>query len=122
MADVSFTGLKAREYVAGLWAGMGRIIDPHRTVRGWFHYPRAFLPTFVILAIAVLLRTAFGVQYGLVPGLLVPYVFIFATAGAVPYCAFDTRSRETWQEVLKWIVWALAPSLIAGYYFLLKPK
>jgi hypothetical protein len=122
MASISFTGLKAREYVEGLWAAIERRTDPHRTMTGWFHYPRAFLPTLVVLVLGVLLGTAFGERYGFWPVIVALNALVYASMGAMPYSAFDTKSHETWQTVLKWVFFGLAPSLIAGYYFLLKPK
>jgi hypothetical protein len=122
MALISFTGLKAREYVEGLWAAMERRTHPHRTMTGWLHYPRALLPMLVILVLGVPLGTAFGVLYGFWLVAVALNVFLFASNGALPYSAFDTKSHETCQKILKWVVWALAPSLIVGYYFFVKSK
>jgi hypothetical protein len=122
MVSISFTGLKAREYVVGLWLAMERVIDPHRTMIRWLHYPRAFWLTLPVLALGVLLGTIFDRRYGFGFVAVAIYATMFATAGGAPYAAFDTKSYETLRKVVKWVVWALAPSLIAGYYFLPKPK
>lgn len=94
-AHISFTGLKAREYVVGLWAGIARISGSHRTMRSWVHFPRVFCPAAVALTFGVLLGAAFRVQFGYVFAVVVPYAFLATAMGAVRYCAFDTRSHET---------------------------